>query len=541
MAAYFIYTVKEKSLLQVFVFVALFFSVITSSCNKEKSPKKYFLAEESIYSTQNFNDLVLDSTFLATFLQKKPTSDSIKAQVKRFYVRRAYQCAWLNASGLTHGCLVFYNQLQNYSQDFADTSLTNKRLDILLAAVQTDEKQFLNNKNEVQELELLLTTTFFQYAEKAYSGSIKNTYNLEWFIPRKKKNYQILLDSLVSLSKGEEWQEPVNQYYIRLKEKLRQYRNMQQKGEFPAVITDKKTLSVGDTNVCLLNLKQYLSLTGDLTINDNTNLFTDTLAKAIQLFQHRMGLEENGKLNRATITELNKPIDFRIRQIMVNLERLRWLPTEMEKKYILVNIPAFKLYVFENQKRLFDMKVVVGKEATKTSIFKGSISQIILNPYWVVPKSIVRNEILPKISQNPDYLVNNNMEIVNDNYRQRPGKNNALGKIKFLFPNNFSIYLHDTPAKTLFNQSKRTFSHGCIRIAEPRKLADYLLRNNSIWTAEKIDGILATDNMTSIIVKPTVPVYIAYFTTWVDSAGQVNFRNDLYNLDAKLIKEIFGE
>ena len=298
---------------------------------------------------------------------------------------------------------------------------------------------------------------------------------------------------------------------------------------------------MGDNDSCLLNLKKYLVLSDDLKNDDNSIIFTDSLQKAVKNFQRRMGLSENGKVNLQTLTEINKPVEFRIKQMMVNMERLRWIPVEMEKDYLLINIPEFKLHIFENEKPIWNTNVVVGKEVKRTSIFKGNMSQIILNPYWGIPTSIVRNEILPHIRRNSNYLAQNNMEIIDGNYRQKPGKNNALGKMKFMFPNNYHIYLHDTPSKGLFGETKRAFSHGCIRVENPKKLANYLLRNNSDWNSERVDKILSTNVQTGIRINPTVAVYIAYFTAWVDINGQLNFRNDLYNLDKKLSQEVFGE
>ena len=365
--------------------------------------------------------------------------------------------------------------------------------------------------------------------------------DLEWFIPRKKKNYQVVIDSLVSSELCEKIQEPVNQCYVKLREHLKVYLAIQKNGGFPLIRTDKKNLSFDDNDSCLLKLKKYLVLSNDLKINDNSIVFTDSLVKAVLHFQKRMGLSENGKLNEQTINEINKPVEVRIKQIMVNMERLRWIPVQMEKDYLLVNIPEFKLHIFEDEVPVCNTNVVVGKEVKRTSIFKGNMSQIILNPYWGIPTSIVRNEILPHIKRNANYLGDNNMEIINGNYRQKPGKNNALGKMKFMFPNNYHIYLHDTPSKSLFGETKRAFSHGCIRVENPKKLANYLLKNNQEWTPEKVNNILLTDVQKGIRINPTVAVYIAYFTAWVDINGQLNFRNDLYNLDKKLSKEVFGE
>ena len=223
------------------------------------------------------------------------------------------------------------------------------------------------------------------------------------------------------------------------------------------------------------------------------------------------------------------------------MELLKLIPDSIEKDYILVNIPAFKLYIFENKKPIWHTNVIVGKTANQTQIFKGNISQILLNPYWNIPSSIVQKEIAPKMRRNRKYLVRNNMEIISKkplSIRQKPGKNNALGKIKFLFPNDYNIYLHDTPAKNLFEINNRAFSHGCIRVENPKKLAIYLLRKNTFWNIKKIDSTLLTNKETVIKLKPMIPVYIVYFTAWVDKSEQIYFRNDVYNLDDKIAKKI---
>jgi L,D-transpeptidase YcbB len=517
--------------------------LIMPGCSSQKSKTKAIaiVSDSTIYSKQNFTDAVLTDAEISSFFNTVSVYDSIKNQVIQFYVSRQYQLAWFNKEGINSGATVFYSQLQNYSSDFADSSLHNSKLDTLLEAVESDEKQFLADDKKMLQLELLLTTTFFKYAQKAYGGTAKNVTDLEWFIPRKKKNYQALLDSLVSLSAGDKLKEPVNEYYLRLKEKLQQYRDIQKKGGFPFVDTAKKIIREGDNDISVQSLKKILLISGDLKTNDSSLIYTALLTDAVIKFQNRMGLNATGKIDKATITELNKPVAFRIKQIMINMERLRWVPAEIEKNYVLVNIPEYALHIFENGKPVWKTNVVVGKAFTQTAIFKGNIAQIILNPYWNVPNSILQKEILPALRRNPNYLQNNNMEMVDGRVRQKSGINNALGKIKFLFPNSYSIYLHDTPAKSLFGETKRAFSHGCIRVDNPDQLALYILKNDSSWALNKIDSIQATGNEFKIQVKPALPVYITYFTAWVNSNGELNFRNDLYNLDEKLSKEIFGE
>jgi L,D-transpeptidase YcbB len=510
-------------------------------CNNKKSKIKTIISDSTIYSKQDFTDAVLTEAAITSFFNTVSANDSIKNQVTQFYISRQYQFAWFNKAGINSGATVFYSQLQNYSSDFADSSLRNSKLDTLLEAVESDEKQFLFDDKKVLQLELLLTTTFFKYAQKAYGGTTKNVTDLEWFIPRKKKNYQALLDSLVSLSAGDKLKEPLNEYYLRLKEKLQQYRDIQKKGGFPFIDTVKKIIREGDNDISVQSVKKILLISGDLKTNDSNLIYTALLTDAVIKFQNRMGLNATGKIDKATITELNKPVEFRIKQIMINMERLRWVPAEIEKNYVLVNIPEYALHIFENGKPVWKTNVVVGKAFTQTAIFKGNIAQIILNPYWNVPNSILQKEILPAMRRNPNYLQNNNMEMVDGRVRQKPGINNALGKIKFLFPNSYSIYLHDTPAKSLFGETKRAFSHGCIRVDSPDQLALYILKNDASWTLNKIDSIQAASKEFKIQVKLALPVYITYFTAWVNSNGELNFRNDLYNLDEKLSKEIFGE
>lgn len=531
-------------------------SILFLSCKKEN--KKI----ASINKTQNYTDLLLEETAINTFFKTNPENETVVNEVHLFYKNRNFQYAWFNKKGMTQAVPNFQNQLQNYSNDFEDKSFNNAQLDTLITMFKTNLNQKEIDTKQREKIELILTTTFFKYSEKAFSGSIKNTRKLDWFIPREKKNYQVLLDSLVLNDGNDTTSEPVNSYYSKLKEKLRFYRDIQKKGGFPVIKMKEEFLTKTESDSVLVQVKKRLVLSGDLKTNDNNILYTKDLTDAISNFQQRVGLSENGKLDFKTIAEMNKTVDFRIKQILVNLERLRWFPVEIENDYLLVNIPEYKLHVFENKKLLWETNVVVGKAANQTSIFKGNISRIILNPYWNVPNSIINDEILPKLKSNPNYLSRNDMEVVSNEgktidtktinwnkyaknvpfiIRQKPGNDNSLGKMKLLFPNNFNIYLHDTPSKELFDRNKRDFSHGCIRVEDPKKLVMYLLKNDKTWNQDNVDKVLETNKETGIAIQPNMPVYITYFTAWVDSYGNLNFRDDIYNLDDELAKEIFVE
>jgi len=527
----------------------------TTSNHKNKAK-----AEAKVISKMAYPDLRLYESDISTFFHSFPEDETIVKEVNLFYKNRKYLYAWFNKDGMTTSVSNFQNQLRNYQNNYLDTSFYDHKIAVLIAKIQSDKRRLKINENDIKQLELLLSTTFFKYSKKVFTGIYENPRNLDWYIPTNKKNYQVLLDSLVVSRKNSHSWEPSNKYYINLKQQLIKYRKIADQGGFPKVVLSKKALAFSEKDSCLLTIKKYLVLSGDLKYNDQSILFDDTLVKAVSRFQSRMGLNNQGIIGVATAKEMNVPISFRIKQIMINMERLRWFPDNVEDNFLLINIPEFKLHVFDNQKKTMDLKVIVGKEATRTSIFKGNISQIILNPYWNVPTSIVIKEILPKLKRNSNYLSKNNMEVLSGNtiidpstvnwnnysgtipysIRQRPGDDNALGKIKFIFPNNFSIYLHDTPARNSFNESNRAFSHGCIRVQNPLKLAQFILRNNSNWPLEKLLFSSNNKKTTPIQIQPTLPVYIVYFTAWIGNSGEMNFRKDLYNMDSQLEKEIFN-
>ena len=226
------------------------------------------------------------------------------------------------------------------------------------------------------------------------------------------------------------------------------------------------------------------------------------------------------------------------------MNRMRWLPSEPENKLIVVNIPAFLLHVYDKKEQVFSMPVVVGKEGHNTTLFSDKLSTIVFSPYWNVPQSIVKNEIVPGIAKNKNYLADHQMETTGTEdglpvVRQLPGPKNSLGKVKFLFPNIFNIYFHDTPAKSFFDKDVRAYSHGCVRLSDPLKLATYLLKGNDSWTSQNIEKAMDSGKEQYVALKDPVPVFITYYTAWVDENGQLNFRDDIYGHDLIVRKKMF--
>lgn len=300
----------------------------------------------------------------------------------------------------------------------------------------------------------------------------------------------------------------------------------------------------------------------DLTSIDTNNTFNSHIILAIKQFQLRNGLKETGIISSELIEKLNTPIEELVIKILINMERCKWVPVELNSDYIVVNIPAFRMYVYQKGKFIWKCNVIVGKSnvASNTIIFNDTIETIVFNPYWNIPLNIIVKEILPQIKKNRNYIRNHNLEIVTNaglhvsqssinfnkyytNFpyiiRQKPGPNNSLGLVKFLFPNNYDIYLHDTPQKYLFDQFSPAFSQGCIRIQEPIKLANYLLRDDSNFSERKILSLFNLKREQHILLKNKVPIFIAYFTAWVDKEGKLNFRNDIYKHDQKMKTLLF--
>jgi murein L,D-transpeptidase YcbB/YkuD len=298
------------------------------------------------------------------------------------------------------------------------------------------------------------------------------------------------------------------------------------------------------SDAAVVSLKKRLQATGQLSTSDTSAVVTEDLINAIKAVQGSYGVKQDGVITPALVKSLNVPAIERIGQLLLNLERMRWMPAEPSGELIWVNIPEFKLYVRDGSKTLFNMDVVVGKEGHSTVMFSGNLNQVVFSPYWNLPENIVKNEVLPDIEKNKNYLAENNMEITGEEdgvpvVRQLPGDKNQLGKIKFLFPNSFNIYFHDTPFKELFKKDKRAFSHGCIRLSEPEKLAEFLLADQSEWTREKIDSAMNAGKEKYVKVKNPVPVLIYYYTAWVDDNKVLQFRDDIYGHDKRLARKLF--
>jgi murein L,D-transpeptidase YcbB/YkuD len=480
----------------------------------------------------NQQKIKFDAENLTNFMVKYPQLNSFKNELDSFYYNRKYAYAWFDEKGLIEQAANLYNHTQNIGREGIKNRLPYQTEFTFM--MSTDNADSMNVNTEI-----MLTAQYFVYAKSVWTGlSEKETRSSNWFIPRKKISYALLLDSLIN-GKDLLNSPPVYRQYSLLKNQLKKYEDIKQAGGFPIVDDVKKSLKKGDSSVLITTVKKWFFISGDLPVSDTNKIFDNNTEAAVKKMQKRFGLTIDGVIGKALIKELNLPLELRMQQIMVNMERSRWVPVNVATDYLVVNIPEFKLHAYENDNLLWSMDAVVGKPVHNTVIFSGKIKYVVFSPYWNVPTSILQNEILPGIRRNQNYLANHHMEWSNGQVRQRSGPDNALGFVKFLFPNSYNIYLHDTPSKSLFSESTRAFSHGCIRLSDAEKLANYLLKNDTTWTAQKIYTAMHLGKEEFVTLKKSETVFIVYFTTWVDSEGQLNFRKDLYNRDNRLATMLF--
>ena len=497
--------------------------------------------DTSITVANSYTEMFFDSVTLEKFIGSGALNDSAARRLRDFYNGRNFQFAWFLKQGMAPYVSSFMDLQNEYISYSGDSTLYNPTLQLLYDSL-VSEDSMLKSDSVIVKTELLLTLQFFRYVNRAYAGRGNiNLQELEWYIPRKKINDVALLDSLLNnVGKDLSKYEPVNRQYGLIKNYLLKYYRVEKNGGWTKIKTDKKTYQQGDSSTTISQIKRRLFLTEDLQANDTTRIFTPALTEAVKSYQRRHGYKETGFINVSIVDEMNRPVHERIRQMLINMERIRWVPAEPPADYLLVNIPEFRLHVYGKGQYKWNMNVVTGSVANNTVIFSGTLKYIVFSPYWNVPPGILKKEVLPGIKKNKNYLADHNMEWNNGAVRQKPGPRNSLGLVKFLFPNSYSIYFHDTPSKSLFDEPKRAFSHGCIRLAEPQKLAEYLLRNDPSWNSEKISKAMHAGKEKYVTIKEDIPVIIGYFTAWVDRQGKLNFRDDIYGHDKKMAERLFS-
>lgn len=405
-------------------------------------------------------------------------------------------------------------------------------------------------------LDRLLTTAFAAYTDDLMRGRVSPEAVGNWYVDRPTPDVTTVLQRALA-----EGVRPTldsladrNSSYVALRAALARYRTIVAQGGWPQV-PDGPTLSVGDRGERVALLRRRLEASGDLTTDapGDSTAYTDAVAEAVQRFQRRHGLAPDGVVGTDVLDALNVSAEARLEQIILNLERHRWLPKQLGNTFLFVNLTDFRLAAYEDGALAFDMPVVIGDQGWQTPAFADTMSHVVFGPYWNVPAEIAIEELLPQIREDSTFLARSTYEVVSAGgtpvdtsrlskaaladyevrIRQEPGPGNALGDVKFMFPNNHNIYLHDTPEAHLFARDQRALSHGCIRVADPVRLADYVLSDDE-WPRDSIRTAMNEAENREVPVDRPIPVFIAYLTAWAEADGTVHFREDLYDYDPAL-------
>ncbi len=490
---------------------------------------------------------------------------SIRPSIVALYRDRGYKPAWTDDDEILPRGVSMLESIAAANSEGLDRERyhfsTAREMAQLLNedAVEDQELQYL------AKLDLLLTESFARLAQDLAVGTIDpDRAGLDWQIDRGEIDHGQLIARVLD---GENPKEvlgsvrPRAPYYARMIAALRQLREVKESGGWP-VVPEGEALKPGVEGERVATLRTRLMAGDDPTETrlarqgrERTSVFDDSLALALEHFQTRHNLQEDGAVGPATLAALNITVDERIDGLRLNLDRWRWLPHDLGNRFILVNVAGYELEVVYDGEAIESMNVVVGKTANRTPIFQDTLEYMVVNPYWNVPESIKTEEIVPAVARDPGYLARNNYEVLyNDEpvgssvpasalmdgayrVRQKPGQGNALGNVKFLFPNAQDIYLHDTPADHLFSQETRAFSHGCIRVERPADLARTLLDRLSDRDPGDYDELRRSTGEQWIPFDEKVPVYILYFTAWVDEDGTIRFHEDVYERDQSLEQE----
>ncbi len=428
---------------------------------------------------------------------------------------------------------------------------------------------------ELAQLDLFLSDAALLYAGHLSSGKTDPaTLHTQWRADRRDLDAVAFLEQALDsgdLAAAYDGLLPAYPGYRRLRRALADLRRVAAEGGWGTVPTGE-ALQPGDSSERVPALRRRLELSGDQAPRPDAEpgpgaaddtFYDPELEAAVRRFQARHGLAADGVVGERTRAALDVPVERRIEQVLVNLERWRWLPQDLGERHIRVNIAGFELQAVDGGRVALSSRVIVGKRYTKTPVFSGLMTYLVLNPYWYVPGSIARREILADVQKDPGYLAREQLDVLDGTgpdaqaldpaaidwaslgpgdlpyvFRQRPGKVNSLGRIKLMFPNPYNVYLHDTPARSLFARDVRAFSHGCIRVERPLALAAFALQGDPRWTEETLQAAIDTGAQRTIVLANPVPVHVLYWTAWADDRGVLQFRDDLYGRDPVVLRAL---
>ncbi len=491
----------------------------------------------------------------------------------RFYVQRVFRPAWSDGNRLRPASGELLEALRTAGNEglrAADYHLEEIQRLVTVASNRQRSRQS-QAASMLADLDLLLTDAFLVYGAHLLSGRVNpETIDPEWHATRREADLAALLERSLSSdgpATGLRQLLPRHEGYQRLKEALARYKDIAAHGGWQT-IPDGSRVVLGDQDARIPALRQRLALVGDMgaaTAGDSDLLDSLTVAGLVR-FQIRHGLEFDGVLGNATLAALNVPVEERIRQLELNLERWRWLSQDLGERHIIVNAAGFELEVFEGMQVVLAMRVVVGRTYRRTPAFTAPLRYLVFSPFWHVPHSLAVLDQVPMQQNDSEYFSRVGMRVFENwgadareidpatvdwrsvtpqsftyRLRQDPGAQNALGRVKFMLPNRHNVYLHDTPSRDLFARAQRDFSSGCIRLEQAMELAVYLLGDTPGWDLSAITAAATAGVETTVPLPNPVPVHILYWTAWANEDGTIHFRHDIYRRDERLLTALLSE
>jgi murein L,D-transpeptidase YcbB/YkuD len=496
-----------------------------------------------------------------------------EATLLRFYQARTYAPAWTGEQGMLAMADSLLAAVRDAAAEGLDPAAYHQTLisELLAAAKAGSRGRKAPYSGLLVDLDIVLTDAFLLLGSHYLAGRINpETIDPEWNASRRQADLAELLEKALAAGNiGRALRDllPHQTGYARLKTALATYRRLATAGGWPQVPGGPQ-LQIGDRSDRVANLWARLRVTGEIESGAAaesvvTADFDTTLQRAVRRFQRRHGLDADGVVGPATLKALDVPVGARIEQIAANLERWRWLPQDLGKRYILVNIADFRLDVFEDGRSVLSSRVIVGRSYRRTPVFSAVVTYLVLSPAWEVTPDIAVLDKLPLLQKDPNALRKDGFRVLQGwgaeekeidpetvdwsrlsmtyfpyRLRQMPGPQNALGRVKFMFPNKFNVYLHDTPSRDLFSRTIRMFSSGCIRMQEAEAMANYLLHDDPHWTPENIRAAMDSGQELTVKLTRPMPLHLLYWTAWVDENGDLQFREDIYERDRRLIDSL---
>ncbi len=478
----------------------------------------------------------------------------------RYYELNNYDPAWNNKMNIKE---LIENLEDAYNEGLLPKDYHLERIKKLIEETKGDDDPI-----KIADRDLLMTDGLFKYAQDLILGKVdQKKIRPGWDVPPNKlpgngdsllyaaledKNLTVLLNNL----------KPDNYMYTHLRNGLKQYRIIAEHGGWPEIPAGQ-VLKLGMKDERILMLRKYLIIVGDMPSkikSENDTVYDAEVEIAVKQFQFRHNLNQDGVLGKGTLSMMNVSVEDRIDDIRINMERARWVMHHLPDDFLVVNIAGYNIRRVRNDSIVYYSRVIVGRHFHESPIFKGKMRYIVLNPTWTLPHSIATKETLPKLQKNPNYLEEKNMIIMDrsgkeidpstidfnklsqNNFpyivRQKAGPHNALGEVKFIFPNEYSVYLHDTPSRSLFANEKRAFSHGCIRLDKKWELLIDLMGEPDVWNMEKINEVLASEKTTRVNLKHPIDIVLLYWTAGADREDKLYFNEDVYDRDAAVLKEL---